>query len=337
MRPVGRRRFLAALGATALAAPLDGAARRGRKVPLVGVIVDGNRRRPSGDLYWEPLIEKSLGKAGYAVGRNIDLEWRFTEGKFGRVTEFAEEFARLEVDVILCTQSYPAVGFIKAVTSRIPIVMHGYPANPVTTGLIASFAQPGGNVTGTTWVRDITELTVKQFQILREAAPKANRVAILRWTKSPPPSWIAQLGTRVNEAFGFEIADFPVANPSELREALDRVWAHGPDALFVFWTSFIIQRGREIAAFAIERKLPTCGSGVSFAYDGGLLYYGPDGLALIDRTISYVDRILRGANPGELPVEEPTKFQFAFNAKTAKAIGYLLPPSLQLRADTVIE
>ena len=337
MDQVGRRRFLAALGATALPVAFHCRAQRARKAPLVGVIVDGNRRQPSGDLYWEPLINKSLEKAGYTVGKDIDLEWRFTEGKFERVTEFANEFAGLEVDVILCTQSFPAVGFIKAATSKIPIVMHGYPPNPVRTGLIASFARPGGNVTGTTWVRDITELTVKQFQILREAAPKANRLAILRWTNSPPASWIAQIGTRVNEAFGFEIVDFPVANPSDLREVLDKVWAHGPDGLFVFWTSFIIQRGSEIAAFAIERKLLSSGSGVGFAYDGGLLYYGPDGLALIDRTISYVDRILRGANPGELPVEEPTKFQFAFNAKTAKAIGYLLPPSLQLRVDTVIE
>ena len=337
MGQVGRRRFLTALGATALAIPLDCGAQRGRTVPLVGVIVDGNRRRPSGELYWEPLINTSLDKAGYTVGTDIDLQWRFTEGKFERITEFANEFARLEVDVILCTQSFPAVGFIKAATSKIPIVMHGYPPNPVSTGLIASFARPGGNVTGTTWVRDITELTVKQFQLLREAAPNASRVAILRWAESPPASWIAQIGARVNEAFGFEVADFPVANPAELRDVLDRVSAHGSDALFVFYVSFIIQRGSEIATFAIKQKLITSSSGVGFTYDGGLLYYGPDGLALIDRTISYVDRILRGANPGELPVEEPTKFQFAFNAKTAKAIGYALPPSLRLRVDTVIE
>jgi len=337
MDEIGRRRFLTALGTTALAISFDCRAQRARNVPLVGVIVVGSRRQPSGELFWEPLINKSLDRAGYTVGKNIDLEWRFTEGTFGRVTEFANEFVRLEVDVILSIQSHPAVASIKAVTSKIPIVMHAYPPNPVGHGLIASFARPGGNVTGTTWVRDSVELTVKQFQLLREAAPKANRVVILRPAISPPAPWIAQIGARVNEAFGFEVADFPVANPAELRDVLDRVSAHGPDALYVFWVFFIMQRGNEIADFAIKRKLFTISSAVGLTLRGGLLYYGPDGLELIDRTISYVDRILRGADPGELPVEEPTKFQFAFNAKTAKAIGYSLPPSLQLRVNRVIE
>jgi len=337
MGQVGRRRFLTALSATALAIPFDCGARRGRTVPLVGVIVSGNRRRPSGELFWEPLINKSFARAGYTVGKDIDLEWRYTEEEFERVTDFADEFVRLEVDVILSLQSYPAVGFIKAAASNTPIVMHGYPPNPVSTGLIASFARPGGNVTGTTWVRDITELTVKQFQILKEAAPKATRVAVLRWTKSPPASWIAQLGARVNESFGFEVADFPVANPPELRAVLNRVSPHEPDALFVFTEAFIGQHGRDIANFSIERKLISMGSGVSFAFSGGLLYYGPSFTQLIDRSISYVHRILRGANPGDLPVEEPRDFEFVFNAKTARAIGYTLPASLQLRADRVIE
>ena len=337
MDQVGRRRFLTALGATALAIPLDCGARRGRTVPLVGVIVAGNRTGPSGELFWEPLISKSFGKAGYVIGKDINLEWRYTEGRFERVTAFADEFVRLEVDVILSLQSYPAVGFIKAAASNTPIVMHGYPPNPVRTGLIASFARPGGNVTGTTWVRDITELTVKQFQILKEAAPKANRVAILRWTKSPPASWVGQLGARVNDSFGFEVTDFPVANPTELRAVLNRVSTTEPDALFVFTEAFIGQHGRDIAKFSIERKLISISSGVSFASNGGLLYYGPSLAQLIDRSISYVHRILRGAKPGDLPVEEPTEFEFVFNAKTARAIGYSLPASLQLRVDRVIE
>lgn len=337
MSQFGRRQFLTALGATALAIPFDCGARRGRKVPLVGVIVAGNRRRPSGELFWEPLISTAFGKAGYTIGTDIDLEWRYAEGKLERVKSFAEEFVRLEVDVILSLQSYPAVGFIKAAASNTPIVMHGYPPNPVVTGLIASFARPGGNVTGTTWVRDITELTVKQFQLLKEAAPKAMRVAVLRWTKSPPAPWVAQLGARVNKSFGFEVEDFPVANPPELRAVLNKISTHKPDALFVFTEAFIAQHGRDIANFSIERKLISIGSGVSFAFSGGLLYYGPSYTQLIDRSISYVDRILRGANPGDLPVEEPTDFEFVFNAKTARAIGYSLPASLQLRADRMIE
>lgn len=337
MGQVRRRRFLSALGAMALTLPFERSAWAAREVPIVGVIVASKRRDPSGEARWELLVHESLARAGYIVGKNIHLEWRFTEGEFDRVREFADELVRLEVDVILSLQSYPAVGVIKSATQSIPIVMYAYPANPVNTGLIKSFARPEGNVTGTTWVGNITELTVKQFQILKEAVPHASRVAVLRWTRSPPEGWVKQIGARVNEAFGLVVTDFPVGDPAELPATLDRVLTIGPGVLFVFTDAFLIQYGKVIADFAIEHKVFTMGSGSSFVNRGGLLYYGPDIVELMDRSISYVDRILRGANPGELPVEEPTKFRFAFNEKTAKAIGYSLPPSLQLRVDRVME
>ena len=334
---VGRRRFLAALGATALTLPFERSAWAAREVPIIGVIVDSKRRDLSGEARWESFVHDSLAGAGYTVGKNVYLEWRFTEGKFDRVREFANELVRLEVDVILSLQSYPAVGVIRAATQSIPIVMYAYPPNPVNTGLIKSFARPAGNVTGTTWVRSITELTVKQFQILKEAAPQASRVAVLRWIKSPPEDWVKQIGARVNESFGLVVTDFPVGDPAELPTTLDRVLTIGPDVLFTFTDSFLIQYSKLIADFAIEHNLITMGSGSRFVDHGGLLYYGPDVVELMHRTMSYVDRILRGAKPGELPVEEPTKFRFAFNAKTAKALGYSLPPSLQLRVDRVLQ
>ena len=325
-----------ALGAAGLVAPLASSARGASKLPQVGILVDGVRKSPSGRIIWEEFTNAAFTRAGYSIGTNVRLEWRYTEGDARRISGLVDDLLRLKVDVILSLESWPAVHHIRIATSTIPIVMNAYPANPVGMGLIASFARPGGNITGTTWVRDTGQLFAKQYQLLKEAAPAAKRVAFLRWSKSEP-MFIAQVIARAREEFGFEVTDFPVSGPSELRRVLDQVATVKPDALFVVGAGFMISLTEVVADFAIQHRLIAIGTPGVFAVDGGLLYYGPDGLRLFDRTISYVDRILRGAKPGELPVEEPTEYVFVFNAKTARAIGYSLPSSLQSRVNRVIE
>jgi len=332
----GRRQFLSALGATALTVPFARKARGAPKVPQVGILVDGVRKTPSGRNIWEKFTNGSFGRAGYSLGKDIRLEWRYTEQNPRRLPELVDDLIRRKVDVILSLQSWPAVHHLRVATATIPIVMHGYPVNPVGMGLIKSFARPGGNVTGTTWVRDLGELFAKQYQLLREAVPGASRVAYIRWSKSDA-MFVAGVIARAKEAFGFDLTDFPVSGPSELGPVLDRVSTLRPDALFVVMSGFMITSAEIVADFAIRHKLIAIGTTTAFAVGGGLLYYGPEESHLIDRTISYVDRILRGAKPGDLPVEEPTKYEFVFNAKTARAIGYSLPTALQLRVDRVIE
>jgi putative ABC transport system substrate-binding protein len=280
------------------------------------------------------LIRESLRRVGYEEGRNLVVEWRFAEGQPDRLHELARDLVRRQVELIIALTSPPAIAAKKA-SATMPVVMF-VGVLPVEQGIVGSLARPGGNVTGTVW--NSPETAGKVLQILKEAAPGAVRVAALR-NPSLPANKVYELEqVRAAKVLGMTYQFFDVTRPEELPAALERVAASSPDALHVVFDSLVIgSRLREIASFAIERKLISIGSGRAVVNTGGLFYYGPDVPDIADQTAGYVDRILRGAKPADLPIQMPRKYEFVVNAKTARAIGYKVPPTLLLRADEVIE
>ena len=335
MDQVGRRRFVTALGATALANSLVSLAQRTSKVPRIGILMFYAAETEAGRIR-RRWVQESLTRLGYTVGTDVFIEWRHHEDRPERISKFVDEFVRLKLDVIVAWGSADTHAAARA-TKTIPIVMLSYGGDPVKMGLAASLARPGGNVTGNQWFVDLTDLVVKRYEILRQAVPAAARIASMwtPWTPNPSDSFriVDEINHRVRKGFGWVVTDFVVPSPEEVPAVLDRIAAFKPDALYVGY----LARLPEITTFAIQQKLVTIGHSPSVAQEGGLLFYGPDSSHLVYRAMSFVDRILRGAKPGNLPIEQPLKYQLIFNAKTARAIGYTLPPDLQLRVTQVIE
>ena len=331
-----RRRFLGALGATTLVNPLVSTLQAKASVPRVGVLT-----ADAPDAATVPTVRKQLqaafARAGYEVGKNLILDWRFGSGMRERLEKLASELVGLNVDVIM-TWGVQATHAAARAIKTTPIVMISYYDDPVERGLVTSLARPGGNVTGMTWVVDLVDLSLKQFELLKRAAPSAVRIAALWWPWSPnAQQWVADLYARIEKEIGFVVTGFVVHGPDEVPSALNRIAAFKPDALHI--ASFPIYRARlpEIAAFAIREKLISFATEPIAVDNGLLLYYGPSRDHIGDRAVAYVDRILHGAKPSELPVEQPAEYALWFNAKTAQSIEYKLPPELQLRLEQVIE
>lgn len=328
MQTSRRRLALAALASGALG-PLASFAQQAQKVRRIGVLTTispQGRFRTSFPAY--------LQRLGYEEGENLAIEWRFAEGKLERLPELAQELVALDPELIV-TQYNESTEAIRQATQTIPIVLHGAWL-PVENGYAASLGRPGGNITGTSWVG--IEQNGKYLQVVREVVPKATHVANMF---SPNPGW--ELGhavtERVAKTLGIRLLNLILSKPEELRQALEQVASAKPDALLV-WPSTVtstLPSLKEIVNFAIKQKLVTIATLGAFADSGLMLAYGPDIVAIVGRTASYVDRILRGAKPAELPIELPAKFELVINTKTARAIGYTIPPALLARADRVIE
>ena len=281
------------------------------------------------------VIRLALRDLGYIEGQNISIEYRYAEGKRDRAPELAAELVRLKVDIIVVGGSSGTRAAMNA-TKTIPIVMVGQGIDPVEAGLIESLARPGGNVTGITNLT--TELGGKRMELFKEAVPKLARVAVLYDPTSP---------TSVHEAK--EV--LPVAaralkltlQPSEVRAADDfeRVFAalnkQRPDGLYVAPGPLTLANRKRIAEFALQRRLPSMYVRSEFVDAGGLMSYGADLADSYRRVAYFVDRILKGAKPADLPVEQPTKFEFVINLKTAKQIGVMIPPNLLARATKLIK
>ena len=252
----------------------------------------------------------------------------FAEGKLERLPALAKELVALDPELIV-TQFNESTEAIKQATQTIPVVLLGSWL-PVEHGYVASLGRPGGSITGTSWIG--IEQHGKYLQVLREAMPKAVHVANLF-----SPSSRYELGhaetERVAKTLGIRLLNLIVSKPEEMGPALKRIASARPDALLV-WPSAVIVYS-EVASFAIQQKLVTIATIGTLAERGLLLSYGPDVSAIVERTASYVDRILQGARPGDLPVELPAKFEMVINAKTARAIGYTIPQALLARADRV--
>jgi putative ABC transport system substrate-binding protein len=282
------------------------------------------------------LIEAFRGgllDLGYADGQNVNIEWRWAHGNVERLPQLAAELVRLNVDVIV-GRNNDAVKAAQGATKTIPIVM-AFTTDPVALGFVASLARPGGNITGVS--SQTTDLTAKRLQLLREAMPKLSRLAILYDPMMPGFTELAREYERGARALKMEPLLLDVRNASDVDRAFGVIARAGVDAIFMTGTNFMIAHRAEIATLAIRNHAPMMCSTTIFVEDGCLLSYFARLRDLYRRGAVYVDKILKGAKPADLPVEQPTKFELAINMKTAKALGVTIPPSLLFRADKVIQ
>ncbi|MEO5843357.1 MAG: ABC transporter substrate-binding protein [Caldimonas sp.] len=309
-----------------LFAPLITFAQQSTKIPRIGVF-GGSRDGP----LWDGL-RRGLRELGYIEGRNITVEWRWSEGKTERFSDFALEFAQMKVDLIV-TAGVQATRAAKQATSSTPIVMASS-AYPDKVGLVESLAHPGGSVTGLT--NNAPELMGKRLQLLQEIAPKVSSVAVM-WNPANPVEPISFRELLAAAAVvGLEIRSVEVRAPDEHPAAFATMTANRPDALLVYVNAVNFINRQLIADFAFRNRIPSISDERSFADAGMVVTYGPSFTEALRQAATYVDKILKGAKPADLPVQQPTKFELVINLKTAKALGLTIPQSLLLRADDVI-
>ena len=326
-----RRTFLGTLAGGLLAAPLAAEAQPAQKAPRIGILLLlGAPGQPN------PLLDAFRGglrDAGYVEGQNLVIEYRWAEGQAQRLPDLAAELVRLKVAVIL-TAGTPATLAAKAATGTIPIVMTNV-GDPIGSGIVASLARPGANVTGLSLLD--TDLDGKRIELLTEAVPNMTRLAIL-WSANDPGMTLAF--SRVEMAaktLGFALQNLAVREPAEFPRAFELAATGRAQALFVTAQPFTNRHRAEILSLVAKQRLPAMYTLRGFVEAGGLMAYGPSLADQYRRAAIYVDKILKGAKPADLPVEQPTKFDLLINLKTAKALGLTLPPSLLQRADQVIE
>ena len=277
---------------------------------------------------------RRLHELGWVEGRNLVIEYRWAEGKVERLPELAADLVRRKVDVIVAPAGSAALA-AKNATSSIPIVMI-FPNDPVEMGLVASLSRPGGNITGTTFTTS-SEIFGKQLQILKEAIPRVSRVAVLR--NPADPSFARQVGEldAAARSLNVHLQHLGARGPEEFDGAFAAMARDRADALLVIATStFLVHRSR-LAELAVKARLPTMNSFREQVEAGGLMAYAVNMAAFVGHAAEYVDKILRGAKPGDLPVEQPTRFELVVNLKTAKALGITIAQAVLLRADEVIE
>jgi putative tryptophan/tyrosine transport system substrate-binding protein len=279
------------------------------------------------------LFDEGLRQLGYVEGRNITVERRYANGDIARLPDLARDLTRHAPDVILA-QSYPGAVAAKHATSTIPIVIMGA-GDPVATGLVKSFAHPGGNITGVSALE--TELSGKRIELLKEAFPKVRSVAVL-WNA-------ADLGMthkfgelqRAAQAFGMAVFASGIREPQDFETVFTDIERKRPDGLFVITDPLAEFNRKQIVELATRRRIPAMYENSPYVDAGGLMAYGPTTRENFRRALQHVDRILKGANPASLPVEQPTKFELVVNLKTAKQIGLTIPPNVLARADRVIK
>ena len=319
------RRFLVA-SLAALAAPLAAEAQQAGKVWRVGFIGVGHNKPQ------DALVE-GLGALGYVEGRNLAIERRFSEGKAERFPEFAAEMVRLRVDIII-VDTTPAAIASKNATKTIPIVIPTA-IDPVGAGLVASLARPGGNVTGLSLVS--SELSAKRLEFLKEVVPGLSRVAVL-WNGANPANVIPWRETqRAGRALGIVLQSRTVSGPNDFEATFAMIAKERPDALLAIGDALVSAHQKQIVDFVTQNRVPSMYPWREPVVAGGLMSYGPSLADQFRRAATYVDKILKGAKPSDLPVEQPTKFELVINLKTAKALGLTIPQSLLSRADQVIE
>ncbi len=315
-----------------LATPVAAEPQPAGRVYRIGSLATDSRTTPE-NLRMREAFTQGLRDLGYVEGKNILIERRYSEGRFERLPELAAELVRLKVDLIVAGAA-PEARAAKQATLTIPIVMVAA-GEAVEVGLVASLARPGGNVTGLTQM--LPELTGKRLELLKEIVPKLSRVAIL-WNSANPakvPDW---KGTQVAaRTLGVALYPAEVRGPDDFERAFDAMSREKLDALMTLDDPLTFRYRTQVVDFAAKKRLPAVYALSQFAAAGGLMAYGVDLSDLYRRAATYVDKILKGAKPGDLPVEQPTKFELVVNLKTAKALGLTIPPSVLMRADEVIE
>jgi putative ABC transport system substrate-binding protein len=328
---VRRRQFIMLLGAAA-AWPLGARAQQPGKLPRIGYLSPSSAA--SGFLGRDNAFREGLSELGYVERKNIIIEYRFADGQFDRLAPLAAELVALNVDIIVAVVTQASV-VAKTATTTIPIVMVAV-SDPQGAGLVPSLARPEGNVTGT--ASQTTEMVGKSLQLLKEVVPKAARVAVL-WNPHNAVFQAQMLKetTRTAAVLGLQLTDFGTRNPAELDRSFAVITEQGADALMVLADPFLLLHRGAIVGFAERRRLPAVYGIKDYAAAGGLMTYAADMLEQFRRAAAYVDKILKGAKPADLPVEQPTKFELVINLKTARALALEIPLPLLGRADEVIE
>ncbi len=320
-----RREFITLLGGAA-AWPV-GARAQPAKLPTVGLLVPGT---PASFGQRVAACTQRLRELGWIEGRTVAIEYRWAEAQ--RFDEIVNEFVRLKVDVIFTGGTPPAIAAQEA-TSNIPIVFVAA-GDPVGTGLVASLARPGGNITGLS--NQTGDLAGKRLGLLREVAPDLRRLAIMVRTENVSAASETREVQAAAETFGIQVVPLEIHSASDIVPALDALKARA-DALYVTVDSLVTVHAVRINTIALGARVPTMHGARELVTMGGLMSYGADFPDLWRRGADYIDKILRGAKPADLPVQQPTKFELAINLKTAKALGIDVPPTLLARADEVIE
>jgi ABC-type uncharacterized transport system substrate-binding protein len=323
-----RRQFIALLGGAAAAWPVAARAQQPAKLPTIGFL---GAATPASWSQWTGAFVQRLRELGWIEGRTIAIEYRWAEGRAERAAEIAAEFVLLKVNVIVTTGA--AILAAKHATSVIPIVF-ATATDPVGTGLVASLARPGGNVTGLSNYQ--SEAAAKRLELLREVTPGLRRLAILVNADNPTAKLEVPEVETTARTLGLDVFTLEIRRAEEIAPAIE-AFKNRADALYVCSDFLMFNHRVRIITLALATRLPTIYGEREVVEAGGLMSYGTNFPDLFRRTADHVDKILRGTKPGDIPVEQPTKFDLVINLTTAKALGLAIPESFLLRADEVIE
>ena len=326
-----RRTFLTLLSLGAPSAPHDAAAQSVGKVPRIGYLSSNS---PAGAAHLIEALRQGLRELGWVEGRNIVIEYRFAEGRIDRLPELAAELVRLNVDLILAVPTVSTVAARKA-TGSIPIVMVSV-GDPVGLGLVASLAHPGGNVTGLAFSVGL-ETIVKGLELLKQAVPTARRMAVLSNPGNPGQALAVQNLTVAAQSLGLQLQLLEARGPEEFDGAFAAMANGRVGAVLVAADSLFILHRARLAELTAKYRLPSMHGVRENMEAGGLMSYGPSLSDQARRAAAFVDKILKGTKPADLPVEQPTRFELVINMKTAKALGLTIPRSILIRADEVLE
>jgi putative tryptophan/tyrosine transport system substrate-binding protein len=323
-----RREFIAFVGSVAVF-PLAGRAQQTGRLPTVGFLVSGTRSTYD---RWVAAFVQRLRELGWLEGRNVAIEYRWAEGRGERYADIAAEFVHLKVNVIV-TAGTEAVVAVKQATSVIPIVFASA-GDPVANKLVTSLSRPGGNITGLSTQQ--SDIAAKRLQVMREVVPNLRRLAILANPANPNAALEINEVQAVAKTLRLEVQIREIRRAEDIPKALETIKGRA-DALYVYSEPLVSANRTRINGLALSAGLPTMHGQRANVEAGGFMSYGPDFLHMFRRAGDYVDKVLRGAEPGEIPVEQPTKFELVINLKTAKALGLAIPSTLLARADEVIE
>jgi putative tryptophan/tyrosine transport system substrate-binding protein len=326
---IARRKFVAALGGAAFVWPLTGRAQQPGKLPTIGFLASGTQAAQA------PLVAtllQRLRELGWTEGRTVAIEIRWAEGRRERADEIANEFARLKVDVFVTSGAVNILAAKRAAPAT-PIVF-AVTADPVGAGLVTSLARPGGNITGLS--SQGTDYAGKQIDLLRSIVPGLHHLAVMANVDSPGATAEMHAFATTAQALGFELSTFQIRQTADIAPAFEALKGR-VDALDVVPDPFVVSNRIRFITLALATRVPTIYGDRQYPDAGGLMSFGPNLPDLYRRAAEFVDKILRGMKPGDIPVEQPTKFDLVINLTTAKALGLNIPPSLLATADDVIE